>query len=259
GMALRDVRTAVVHYTTPGQTDDVLSSIDLVTGSETIIRKFVCDISMPGRPAPPEHHGGNPTIGADGSIFFGIGDYGGGAIAQIPEWNGGKIWRVIPDGTAVQFALGFRNPFGMAWDAVHQRLIVGDNGPAVDDEIDVVTAGGNYGWPYTVGNEPPIADWVPPLYVFPRIVAPTGLIRLSGRNSMLPRGYLLGAFVTKAIYYIPDIDARPFPDPIAIIEGETGPIVAVAEGPNGDVYFGTGSAIYRLIVPVARREAVGRN
>src|SRR5438093_850248 len=36
GMALRDDITAVVHYTTPNQIADVLSTIDLTTGKETI-------------------------------------------------------------------------------------------------------------------------------------------------------------------------------------------------------------------------------
>jgi hypothetical protein len=66
---------------------------------------------------------------------------------------------------------------------------------------------------------------------------------------MFPRGYLLGGFVTKAIYYIPDIDARPLPDPIAVIRGETGYIIDVAQAPDGSVYFVSGSAIYKLIEP----------
>ena len=41
---------------------------------------------------------------------------------------GGKIFRMSPDGTVTQFARGFRNPFDMAWDPEHRRLIVGDNG-----------------------------------------------------------------------------------------------------------------------------------
>src|SRR6266481_3032042 len=78
GMALIDDQTAVVHYTTPNQTDDVVSTVDLATGEEKVLQRFVADISLPGRASPPEHHGGNPSVAADGSIFVGIGDYGGG-------------------------------------------------------------------------------------------------------------------------------------------------------------------------------------
>ena len=67
GLALIDDNSAVVHYTTYGQTYDVLSRIDLTTGSEAIIHQFACDIDVPERGSSPEHHGGNPTIGVDGS------------------------------------------------------------------------------------------------------------------------------------------------------------------------------------------------
>ena len=248
GMALRDDRTAIVHYTAPMQIADVVSSIDLDTGQETVIHAFDADIEMPSRGSPPEHHGGNPSVAADGSIFVGIGDYGNGrALAPLPEWNAGKIWRIFPDGTVQQFARGFRNPFDMAWDASKQRLIASDNGELVDDEINIVHLGDNCGWPYTMGNAPPIDGDTPPVYVFPTIVAPTGLAALSGRNPILREGYLLGAFVTKAIYYIRDID---HPDPVALIKGETSFVIDVAEGPNGDIYFCTGNAIYRLTVPL---------
>ena len=249
GMALMDDRTAVVHYTTPGEGYDVISKIDLTDGTETMVQRFVGDIGLPGRDVPPEHHGGNPTVGADGSIFVGIGDYGGGQIASLPEWNGGKIFRIFPDGHAEQFARGFRNPFDLIWDNDRQRLILCDNGPAVDDEINIVTAGGNYGWPYTVGNNPPIDGDLPPRYVFPQVIAPTGMAALNGGNSALPRGFLLGAFVTKAIYYVRDIDAEPLPAPIPLIQNETGFVIDVAQAANGDVYFVTGNALYRLLTP----------
>ncbi|HXG58250.1 MAG TPA: PQQ-dependent sugar dehydrogenase, partial [Thermoanaerobaculia bacterium] len=98
GMALIDDTTAAVHYTTPLQTHEVIATIDLTTGAETIVAKLAADASAPGRPTPPEHHGGNPTVADDGSIFVGIGDYGGFAIAQSPDWIAGKILRVRPDG-----------------------------------------------------------------------------------------------------------------------------------------------------------------
>jgi len=250
GMALRDDDTAAVHYTTPNQTADVVSLIDLRTGDETVVHSFVCDVEVPERGAPAEHHGGNPAIGGDGTIFVAIGDYNNGTLAPDLKWNAGKIFRVHPNGEAELFARGFRNPFDMSWDAARQRLIATDNGTAVDDEINIVTAGGYYGWPQTMGNGPAIDGAVPPIYSFPTVVAPTGLVALSGRNPILRRGYLLGAFVTSAIYFIPDIDARPLPPPIALIEDETKFVIDVAEGPGGEVYFVAANGIYRLTVPM---------
>ncbi|HEY3051909.1 MAG TPA: PQQ-dependent sugar dehydrogenase [Thermoanaerobaculia bacterium] len=249
GMALIDDNTAAIHYTTIGQTYDVVSRIDLTTGAETIVHQFVCDIDVPQRGSSPEHHGGNPTIGPDGSIWVGIGDYGWGLIASLDQWNAGKIFRITPDGGVTQFAKGLRNPFDMIWDDARQRIIVADNGPTKGDDINVITLGANLGWPFSFGGEPHAPGVVPPVYVFKDTIAPTGALALSGANLQLRAGILLGAYVTKAIYFVPDIDARPLPDPIALIERETGPVIDVAQTPKGDIVFATGSAIYRLIVP----------
>lgn len=249
GMALRDDDTAAVHYTTPNQTADVISLIDLRTGEETVVHSFICDVDVPERGAPAEHHGGNPAVGDDGSIFVAIGDYNNGGLAPDLKWNAGKIFRVRPDGEAELFARGFRNPFDMSWDAARQRLIATDNGVNADDEINIVTAGGYYGWPMTMGGGPAVEGAVAPIYTFPTVVAPTGMVALSGRNPILRGGYLLGSFVTSAIYFIPDIDARPLPAPIALVEGATKFVIDVAEGPNGEVYFVAANGVYRLTVP----------
>jgi glucose/arabinose dehydrogenase len=206
---------------------------------------------VPSRGAPPEHHGGNPSVAEDGSIFVGIGDYGGGAIAALPEWNAGKIFRIRPDGSVEQFARGFRNPFDVVWDAANQRLIAPDNGDTVDDEINIVHEGDYDGWPYTMGNGPPVDGAVPPVYTFPVVVAPTGIIGVNSQNPFFKTGYLFGTFVAKAIEYIPDIDARPLPAPIVIAAGDFGPIIDVAQSATGEIYFITASSINRLVTPLA--------
>ncbi len=250
GLVLRDDNTAIVHYTTPGQTYDVVSSVDLTTGAESEIHRFACDKDVPERGVSSEHHGGNLVLAPDGSIFLAIGDYGIGIVATELDWNGGKVWRILPDGSAVQFAHGFRNPFDLAWDATAKRVILTDNGDVTDDEIDVVAEGDDCGWPATAGNEPPVAGTRPPVYVFPVVIAPTGLAPLSGRNPILHHGYLLGSYVTKALYYVPDVYAHPVPDPVAVIQNESDPIIDVVEGPNGIIYFASGLGIYKLIVPM---------
>lgn len=250
GLALRDDHTAIVHYTTPEITYDIISSIDLTTGAETEIHRFVCDKDVAARSVSSEHHGGNLTIAPDGSIFLAIGDYGSAFLAPDPAWNAGKVWRIRPDGVVQQFARGFRNPFDLAWDATTQRVILTDNGDVADDEIDVVAENDDCGWPYTAGNRPAVDGTRPPVYGFPIVVAPTGLAGLSGRNPILRRGFLLGSFVTKTLYYIPDVYAPPpLPDPIALIQGESDPIIDVTEGPDGCIYFASGFVIYKLIVP----------
>ncbi len=251
GMALLDDHTAAVHYSNVELTREIVSRVDLVTGVETKLAEFVADISSPSRPVSEEHHGGNVTVAPDGSIFFAIGDFGGGAVAADPLWPAGKVWRIQPDGTAEQFARGIRNAYDMAWDEERQRLILGDNGPVRGDEINVVVKGDYLGWPYTFGDQEPVRGAVPPLYVFSETVAPTGVVKLSSRNQFL-RGYLMGGFSTSAIYWIPDVDARPLPDPVALIEREVMRLVIdVTQAPNGDIIFTTFDSIHRLVMPAA--------
>jgi len=160
--------------------------------------------------------------------------------------NAGKIFLIHPNGQLEQFARGFRNPFGVVWEAANQRVISTDNGDVGNDEINIVHAGDFCGWPYTEGTKPPVAGAVPPVYTFPMTVAPTGMLALSGRNAILLRGYLICSFVTKTIYWVQDIDARPFPDPIPLVNNVSDGIIDVAEAPDGEILFVTGNAIYKL-------------
>lgn len=259
GMALLDDSTAVVHYTkfstigTYGPAYEVISKVDLISGAETVMAEVPDDMTLPGRAVSYEHHGGIPAIGDNGSVYVGIGDFYAFAIAANPDWYAGKILRVDANGQVAKVASGFRNPYSLVWDAPNKRLIVSDNGEGPDDEINIVTSdGGFFGWPFTMGNGTPYPGAVPPIFTFPQVVVPTGMTALSGRNEFLARGYLFGAYETKAIYYVPDIDARPLPDPIALIafiEGETSQVIDVAEAPNGDIYFAIETSIYRLFMP----------
>ncbi len=256
GMALINDATAVVHYTIwAGEdkvVDDVISKVDLATGAETVLHMFACDVEFHDNGASSEHHGGNPTVAPDGSIFVGIGEYNGHVIAQRPEWNGGKVFR-LHGGEVTQYALGLRNPFDLAWDPELNRLVVADNGPRGGDEIHIIQPGANCGWPDTYGNGQHVDGTVVPDYVFENTVAPTGLARLKG-DGLLDRGYLLAAFVTQSIYYFPDLTATPIPDPIPIVEDFGEFVIDVTQGPDGAIYFATASypglsAIHRLRPP----------
>ena len=248
GMALRDDRTAVVHYTSSDLTHDVISQIDLTTAAETVLLSLVADIEVPTRPPSPEHRGGNPTVAKDGTIYVGLGDYGGGWVASQLNWNGGRIWRIRPDGTSSWYARGFRNPFDLAYDPAHDRLIVPDNGAGIDDEINIVHEGDWCGWPFTSGNGPPVDGGTAPAYVFPSVVAPTGLVALNAREPLMNHGYLLATFMAKALYYIGDVDAKPM-EPIAVMKGDAGMLIDVVQAATGEIYFASGAAIWRLYVP----------
>ena len=170
-----------VYYSAPAKNaddnhDNVLSEFHADPGgdradpaSERVILRF-------GQPQP-NHSGGGLGFGPDGLLYLGTGDGGGrgdadpghapGGNAQDPTRLLGKILRVdvnengdepyvIPpdnpfadeDGGRPEiFALGFRNPWRLTWEPDgDRRLLVSDVGFGRYEELDVVEAGGNYGW-----------------------------------------------------------------------------------------------------------------
>lgn len=124
------------------------------------------------------HNGGALAFGTDQMLYVSLGDGGGSddeGVGHAPQGNAqslaagnvlGKILRVDPLGRNAAngkygippdnpfvgrpgadeiFAYGFRNPFRMSFDHAG-RLIVGDVGQNAIEEVDIVMAGGNYGW-----------------------------------------------------------------------------------------------------------------
>lgn len=107
--------------------------------------------------------GGRIAFGADGMLYFSIGDrvYSDMEAQDIASPNG-KIHRVAPDGSipadnpfaktpgAVRsiWTLGNRNPEGFAVDPRTGFLWSSEHGPRGGDELNLLRPGANYGWPY---------------------------------------------------------------------------------------------------------------
>lgn len=112
-------------------------------------------------PSGSYHHGGRIKIGPDGKLYATAGDASESEFAQDPNSLGGKILRMNLDGSipsdnpfpdSYVFSLGHRNPQGITWtsDGV---LYASEHGDSANDEINIVEAGQNYGWPIIEGHE----------------------------------------------------------------------------------------------------------
>jgi len=149
---------------------------------------IVLQIAQPFR----NHNGGQIVFGPDGYLYIGMGDGGSGGD---PNGNGqnpgtllGAMLRIAVDGTTEGgyaippsnpfigmaghrpeiFAYGLRNPWRFSFDPVGGALWVADVGQNRYEEIDVVVAGGNYGWNLMEGLHPYSgdatgADLIPPV------------------------------------------------------------------------------------------------
>jgi aldose sugar dehydrogenase len=150
-----DLKNRVYKYTWNGQTLE----------SPTLI------LDLPAIPGP-NHDGGKLMIGPDNYLYGVIGDLNHDGMLQNfadgpPPDDTGVIFRINPlDGTPAPdnpfstnptdplskyFAYGIRNSFGFAFDPVTNALWDTENGPASNDEINIVEPGFNSGWQTIMG------------------------------------------------------------------------------------------------------------
>ena len=91
--------------------------------------------------------GGRMLMAGPDHLLVVIGTHGREEYAQDPASHLGKLVRVeIETGRAATLALGLRNPQGLIRDAAG-HLWETEHGPEGGDELNVLVAGGNYGWP----------------------------------------------------------------------------------------------------------------
>jgi len=118
-------------------------------------------------------NGGRIVFGPDGMLYAGTGETGQAELAQDRGSLSGKILRMTPDGKAPRdnpfsgslvYSYGHRNVQGLAFDPT-SRLWASEFGELTWDELNLIRAGGNYGWPVVEGRSDrseyvnPVAQW----------------------------------------------------------------------------------------------------
>jgi len=162
------------------------------------------------------HYGGRMQFLPDGTLLITHGEgYDYKEQAQDLGSDHGKIVRIRTDGSIPQdnpfvgqpgarpeiFSYGHRNVQGIVRDPATGAIYAHEHGPKGGDELNLIRAGANYGWPvitYGVdysgaiispykekeGMEQPLTYWVPS-------IAPSGMTLYSGQTFPQWRGDLL--------------------------------------------------------------------
>jgi glucose/arabinose dehydrogenase len=124
------------------------------------------------------HDSCRPRFGPDGKLWVATGDAGQSPLAQDATSLNGKVLRMNADGTApsdnptlkgasgpgLVYALGLRNPGGLAFQPTTGACFIVDAGDQMQDEIDLVSAGANFGWPAVSGPGGAARGFVDPLW-----------------------------------------------------------------------------------------------
>jgi glucose/arabinose dehydrogenase len=220
------------------------------------------------------HYGSRIVFDRSGLMYVTLGDRGEGDAAQRLGDDRGKILRLTDDGKPAAgnpfltapgarpeiFSLGHRNVQGAAIHPVTGALWTNEHGPQGGDELNVIRAGANYGWPvitygvnYMTGTKigegtekagmaQPVKYWIPS-------PALSGLAFYEGDKFPKWRGdALMGTLRAGALIRV-RVDGDRFVEDEFMLKGELPRVRDVRVSPDGYVYLLTDSsrgAILRL-------------
>ncbi len=192
------------------------------------------------------HDSGRLRFGPDGNLYVATGDAGQRELSQRRDSLNGKILRLSPAQYRTStreptiYAIGHRNPQGLAWQSPGGRLFTTDHGPSGfdgpsgDDEVNAVRRGRNYGWPRVRGRRH--AGFAAPAWVWGQTVAPSGAAFVT-RGPW--RGDLLVATLKgRSLRRLSVRGARIVRDE-ALLAGRYGRLRAVAQAPDGSIWVTT--------------------
>jgi len=152
-----------------------------------------------------QHFGSRIAFDDEGHVYFGIGDRGERPNSQDLTNHAGTIMRLNLDGSVPGdnpfidhesalpeiWSYGHRNPQGLSYDFQQKRLWEIEHGPRGGDEINLIQASLNYGWPIisygkeywgplAVGEGTHREGMQQPVKVFTPSIAPGSLLIYSG-------------------------------------------------------------------------------
>lgn len=183
-----------VAYTT-GEGEEAHTRVTRFELNDLQLRNAKIIIEGPGGADDGAHFGCRLVFDDAGKLFASFGERHKKERAQDLNFLNGKIVRLNDDGTIPQdnpfgstnavYSYGHRNPQGLAIHPVSKKLFDTEHGPSGydapggGDEINLIQAGKNYGWPQ-IHHEATAPSIVSPLKVYTPSVAPSGAAFYTG-------------------------------------------------------------------------------
>jgi glucose/arabinose dehydrogenase len=200
------------------------------------------EVILDGIPNASFHNGGRMIFGPDGYLYITAGEAGDPPLAQDLESLGGKILRVTTSGDPAPgnpfdnspvWSYGHRNPQGLVFDP-EGRLWAAEFGQNTWDELNLIEAGKNYGWPDVEGMGSASDDrYVNPLAVWSTSEAsPSGIAYAGGAVWMAALG---GA----RLWRIEVNGEQVVGEPKAYFVEEYGRLRTIEPAPDGSLWLTT--------------------
>lgn len=207
-------------------------------------------------PSQELHVGGSIGFGPDGKLYLAVGDNGYPPNAQDLSNPHGKILRINKDGSiptdnpfygqagraGAIWAYGFRNPWRFQFDPTSGRLFGGDVGDFSWEELNLISRGGNYGWPVHEGVcTAGCAGYVDPIHAYPhdgQSAAVTG--GPVYRGTMFPSGYEGSLFFgdyAKGFIRRAELDPAGGVTAVHDFDAAAGSVVDLKEADDGSLYY----------------------
>ena len=196
-------------------------------------------VILSGIPRASYHDGGRLLVGADSTLYVATGDAGNPALAQSRRSLAGKVLRITFDGGPAAgnpfrgspvYSLGHRNVQGLAFDSAG-RVWASEFGERDVDELNLLRAGGNYGWPVFEGSSDD------PRFVAPAVTWPTAEASPAGL-AIVGRLAYVAALRGQRLWEVP-LDGASAGTPTARFVGGFGRLRAAATAPDGSVWMST--------------------
>jgi len=138
-------------------------------------------------PGASTHDGGRLKFGPDLFLYITTGDAQVPSLSQDKSSLAGKILKVTRDGEPAPenpfgthiYSYGHRNPQGITWDQ-QGTLWATEHGPSARDELNLIEAGANYGWPVITGSDSKPKMHSPIIHSGQNTWAPAGAAYLNG-------------------------------------------------------------------------------